>query len=65
MISDMIHFESILVKAQNLLSLNMIGNYVSKIGHKKFLISVLSLCPKIVKIDEIIINPHVREAFKV
>ena len=43
----------------------MIENYVSKIAHKRYLISVLSICQKVVKIDEVVINPHIREAFKV
>jgi murein endopeptidase len=43
----------------------MIGNYVSKISHKKYTIEMLVLCPKLVKVDEVMINPHVREAFKV
>lgn len=65
MISDLPKFLGSLQNCPNLLSLNMIGNYVSKINHKKYIIEVLTNCSKLVKVDEIIINPHVREAFKV
>jgi hypothetical protein len=43
----------------------MMGNYVSKLSHKKYMVEVLAMCPKLVKVDEQYINPHVREAFKV
>jgi hypothetical protein len=33
--------------------------------NKDYKIIVLSTCPKIVQIDEIYINPHVREGFRV
>ena len=52
-------------KCPNILSINLADNPVSQIAHKRYLATLLSTCPKVVKVDETIINPHVRDAFKV
>lgn len=62
---DVKNLQAFLSKCPELLSLNMNENEVSRISHKNYMIMALTSCPKMVKVDELIINPHVREAFKV
>lgn len=52
-----------LKNSQNLLVCNMRDNPVCR--NKQYRVSVFEYCPDISQIDEILINPHIREGFKV
>jgi hypothetical protein len=56
-------FYEYMEQTKKLIALNMLDNPINV--NKEFKIIVLSTCPKIVQINEVYINPHVREGFRV
>ena len=60
---DMDMFYEFISHTKKLLSINMLDNPIN--FNKNYKIVLLSTCPKIVQIDEVYINPHVREGFRV
>lgn len=62
-VEDIDLIKALVKSSANLLSINLRDNPVAK--SKEYKICVLENCPEIGRIDDVIINPHIREGFKV